>query len=72
MDAPKVDKHDERWSGYFKSEKEAQEHLEYELKQLSKSNLILSAKKELNIKGKAFNGLLLYKFIVKTAEKDNT
>jgi hypothetical protein len=72
MEAPKIDKHDERWSGYFKGEKEAQDHLDSELKHLSKDNLIISARKELNIKGKAFNGLLLYRFFVKTAEKDNT
>ena len=34
MEAPKIDKHNEKWCGYFKNEDEAQKHLENELKNL--------------------------------------
>jgi hypothetical protein len=68
-------KNTEKWSGYFKTEDDAQKHLDKQLVSLSKTKLILSAKKELalNNKSKTNNvechGLHLFKFIVKTSDK---
>ena len=67
MDAPKVDKHRENWCGYFKNEEEAQKHFDHELQHLSINNLIVSAKKEYT--GTKSLGLLLFKFMVVTADK---
>jgi hypothetical protein len=68
MDAPKVDKHNEKWCGYFKNENEAQKHLQQQLSHLGENNLILSAKMEFG--DAKVNGLFLYKFNVITADKD--
>ena len=68
MEAPKIDKHNEKWCGYFKNEDEAQKHLENELKNLCEDNLlIISAQKEFG--NAKVHGLLLYKFTVITADK---
>jgi hypothetical protein len=67
MEAPKVDKHNEKWCGYFKNEDEAQKHLDEQLNHLSEDNLIISAKKEFG--NAKVHGLLLYKFTVITADK---
>ena len=56
-----------KWSGFFSSDDVAQEHLEQKTLILYKNKLIVSAKKEFQLK-KSKN-LLLYKFTVVTADK---
>jgi len=65
----------EKWSGYFKTENDAQIHLEKQLISLSKGKLVISAKKELVLNNKTksndveCHGLHLYKFTVITSKK---
>jgi hypothetical protein len=69
MHAPKVDKHNEKWCGYFKNKEAAQVHFDEQLKHMSRDNLIVSAKMEYG--NASVHGLLLYKFAVITADKNN-
>jgi hypothetical protein len=56
-----------KWSGFFANDDAAQEHLEQKNILISRTKLIVSSKKESQLK-KSHN-LLLYKFTVVTAEK---
>jgi len=56
-----------KWSGFFPSEDVAQEHLEQKILLISRAKLIVSSKKEFQLK--RTHDLLLYKFTVVTAEK---
>lgn len=56
-----------KWSGFFASDDAAQEHLEQKILILSKAKLIVSSKKEFQLKRS--HDLLLYKFTVITADK---
>jgi hypothetical protein len=56
-----------KWSGFVENDEKAQEHLEQKLLIISKSKLIVSSKKEFQLKRS--NNLLLFKFTVITADK---
>jgi len=56
-----------KWSGYFNDTKQAEEHLQEKLAVLSKTKLIVSAKKVLV--NRRCHGLFLYRFTVYTAPK---
>lgn len=58
----------EKWSGFYKTEKEAEESLQKQVGIMSLKKLIVSAKKELIVQKK--NTMLLYKFTVVTAAKE--
>jgi hypothetical protein len=58
----------EKWSGFYKTAKEAEESLQKELNTMSLKKLIVSAKKELIVQDK--NAMLLYKFTVVTSVKN--
>lgn len=73
-----------KWSGFYKTEEDAQNYLEKKLTIISVNKKIVSAKKELQCKRAdnsllyklkeqqkttAAQGMLLYKFTVVTAEK---
>jgi len=56
-----------KWSGFFVDGDAAQKHLEQKLLLVSRGKLIVSAKKEFQLKRS--KDLLLYKFTVVTADK---
>lgn len=56
-----------KWSGFFTSEDAAQEHLAQKILIISKAKLIVSSKKEFQLKRS--RDLLLFKFTVITADK---
>ena len=80
-----VDHNKECWSGFFKTEELAQKELETITAKLAKKKNIVSAKKELQEKkhsnelifklkeaqrSTVMQGMLLYKFIIITTEKN--
>jgi hypothetical protein len=58
----------EKWSGFYKTEKEAEESLQKQVSIMSLKKLSVSAKKELIFQKK--NPMLLYKFTVVTSVKN--
>jgi len=82
---PPPDHNKECWSGFFKSDEDAQKELERILSRLTEKKIIISAKKELQVrkpsnelvhklkdiqKSTITKGMLLYKFTIITAEKN--
>ena len=66
--APKTNPNLFNWSGFFKTEEEAEKDLQQKVKLIVKkyNKIIVSAKKELQVKGKKCHDLLLYKFTIIT------
>ena len=56
-----------KWSGFFANDDVAQEHLGQKVLLISKGKLIVSSKKEFQLKRS--HDLLLYKFTVVTSDK---
>ena len=56
-----------KWSGFFPNDDAAQEHLEQKNILIGRAKLIVSSKKEFQLKRS--RDLLLYKFTVVTADK---
>jgi hypothetical protein len=59
------------WSGFFKSDDEAEKDFRKKIQNIvsHEKKVIISAKKELQVKGKKCHDLLLYKFTVITKDE---
>ena len=67
MEILNLDRNIIKWSGFFDNTPQAQAHLDEKLASISKTKLIVSAKKVLV--NRRCHGLFLYRFTVYTAPK---
>jgi len=67
--APEIDRNIIKWSGYFATSEQAQEHLEQKAKRfaVAEDKLIVSAKKD--FVNRHFKGYFLYRFTLVVASK---
>ena len=67
---PIIDRNIIKWSGYFATTEQAQEHLEEKAKRFAvvENKLIISAKKD--FVNRHFKGYFLYKFTITVASND--
>ena len=70
MELPKINKNLFNWTGFHKTEQEAEKSLKEKTKKIAEkeNKLILSAKKELM--SKKCHDMLMYKFTVKTTDNN--
>jgi hypothetical protein len=59
----------EKWSGFYRNEDDAQTDFENKIRSLAVKKLIVSAKKQLIVTPRTAKGMLLYNFVVVTANK---